>query len=58
MSTIEELLLSAESSRMGTPVHPDPSNAFSDGPQSVTPQHFVSVVQGVRQIAQAIGRTV
>lgn len=39
-------------------VHPDPASALSDGPQSLTPQQFESLMQGARQVAQAIGRTI
>jgi len=38
-------------------VHPDPAHALSDGPQSVTPARFANLVDGVRKIADAVGRT-
>jgi 3-deoxy-7-phosphoheptulonate synthase len=38
-------------------VHPDPDHAASDGAQSLRPAQFTEMVQQVRAIAQAIGRT-
>ncbi len=37
-------------------VHPNPDRALSDGPQSLTPEQFVRLVEEVRQIAQVVGR--
>jgi 3-deoxy-7-phosphoheptulonate synthase len=37
-------------------VHPDPSNALSDGGQSLTPDNFAQMVKQVRAVAQAMGR--
>ena len=39
-------------------VHPDPASALSDGPQSLFFDQFVELMQQIRVIAQAIGRTV
>jgi 3-deoxy-7-phosphoheptulonate synthase len=39
-------------------VHSDPAHALSDGSQSLKPDNFARLVQEVRRIAQAIGRTV
>lgn len=38
-------------------VHADPANAMSDGGQSLKPGNFVKMVDQVRQIARASGRT-
>ena len=38
-------------------VHHDPNRALSDGPQSITPDMFVSLMGELRQIAPVIGRT-
>ncbi len=38
-------------------VHHDPNRALSDGPQSITPDMFESLVRDLRQIAPVIGRT-
>jgi 3-deoxy-7-phosphoheptulonate synthase len=37
-------------------VHPQPEKALSDGPQSLTFPQFAEMMQGVRAIAEAIGR--
>ena len=39
-------------------VHPDPSSARSDGPQSLFFHQFVELMRQIRDIARAIGRTV
>lgn len=37
-------------------VHPSPSEALSDGEQSLTPENFRALVAGIRGLAKAIGR--
>ena len=39
-------------------LHPDPATAMSDGPQSLFFDQFTELMQQIRVIAQAIGRTV
>ena len=39
-------------------LHPDPASAMSDGPQSLFFDQFTELMQQIRVIAQAIGRTV
>ena len=39
-------------------VHPRPEEALSDGQQSLKPQRFARLVEQIRQIAAAVGRTV
>ena len=39
-------------------VHPDPSRALSDGPQSLYPNQFGELMDQIRVIAQAIGREI
>jgi 3-deoxy-7-phosphoheptulonate synthase len=39
-------------------VHPDPDRALSDGAQSLKPQQFAEMMQQIRIIASAVGRTV
>ena len=39
-------------------LHPDPASALSDGPQSLFFDQFTELMQQIRLIAQAIGRTV
>jgi len=38
-------------------VHPDPDNALSDGPQSLRPDEFRALMQELKPIAQAVGRS-
>ena len=38
-------------------VHPDPDHAVSDGAQTLTPEQFAEMMQQVRAIAAAVGRT-
>ena len=37
-------------------VHPHPEAAWSDGAQSLTPEHFAKVVKKARRIAAVIDR--
>ena len=39
-------------------VHPKPEEALSDGPQSLRPQEFKDLMEGIRRIAQAVNREV
>ncbi len=39
-------------------VHPKPEEALSDGPQSLRPAEFSRVMEGIKRIAQAVGRDV
>jgi 3-deoxy-7-phosphoheptulonate synthase len=38
-------------------IHPDPDRAVSDGAQTLNPQQFAEMMQQVRAIAAAVGRT-
>ena len=38
-------------------VHPDPVNAFSDGPQSLKPEKFSRLMENLRPFAELMGRT-
>ncbi|MDR7543502.1 MAG: 3-deoxy-7-phosphoheptulonate synthase [Armatimonadota bacterium] len=37
-------------------VHPDPANAYSDGPQSLTLENFSGLMASLRAVAGAVGR--
>lgn len=37
-------------------VHPNPAKALSDGPQSLTPEGFASLMQDLKVVGQAVGR--
>jgi len=39
-------------------VHPTPDSALCDGPQSLTIENFADCVEGIRAVAQAVGRRV
>jgi 3-deoxy-7-phosphoheptulonate synthase len=39
-------------------VHPNPHAAWSDGPQSLTPERFRQLMERVRKVARAVGREV
>lgn len=39
-------------------VHPDPARAWSDGAQSLTPNRFCELMVQMRQVAQAVGRSI
>jgi 3-deoxy-7-phosphoheptulonate synthase len=39
-------------------VHPDPDHALSDGAQSLFPEQFADLMQRLRMIAPAVGRTI
>ncbi|MCL4459771.1 MAG: 3-deoxy-7-phosphoheptulonate synthase [Chloroflexi bacterium] len=39
-------------------VHPHPEQALSDGPQSLKPDNFRQLMQELRAVAQAVGRTI
>jgi len=37
-------------------VHPNPSQAVSDGPQSLNPGKFADLMQSLQTVAPAVGR--
>jgi 3-deoxy-7-phosphoheptulonate synthase len=37
-------------------VHPKPEEALSDGPQSLKPERFASLMQRIRRVAAAVDR--
>jgi len=37
-------------------VHPNPSEAMSDGAQSLKPEKFAQLVRDIRRVAEAVGR--
>ena len=39
-------------------VHPNPSKAWSDGAQSLTPERFGQLMRELRLVAEAVGRTI
>jgi 3-deoxy-7-phosphoheptulonate synthase len=39
-------------------IHHDPDKAFSDGPQALIPEVYLKLVEELKVIAKAIGRTI
>jgi 3-deoxy-7-phosphoheptulonate synthase len=39
-------------------VHPNPEEALSDGGQSLKPERFATLMDQLRAVAQAVGRTI
>ncbi len=39
-------------------VHPDPANAYSDGPQSLKPARYASLLEELKPFAELMGRTI
>jgi 3-deoxy-7-phosphoheptulonate synthase len=39
-------------------VHPNPSEALSDGAQSLNPKAFAELMGGARKVAEAVGRQI
>jgi 3-deoxy-7-phosphoheptulonate synthase len=39
-------------------VHPNPHEAWSDGSQSLTPDHFTSFMEKARKVAESVGREI
>jgi 3-deoxy-7-phosphoheptulonate synthase len=37
-------------------VHPDPDNAWSDGPQALTPANFADMMRSLDAVVSAMGR--
>jgi 3-deoxy-7-phosphoheptulonate synthase len=37
-------------------VHPHPEEALSDGAQSLKPERFAALMEGLEPVAQAVGR--
>jgi 3-deoxy-7-phosphoheptulonate synthase len=38
-------------------VHPDPINAYSDGPQSLKPEKFAKLMDNIRPFIKLMNRT-
>lgn len=58
VTAISRAAIAAGADGLMIEVHPNPSEAFSDGGQSLKPERFVDLIQQVRAIAEAIGRRV
>lgn len=58
ISPIAKAAVAAGADSLMIEVHPDPSRAWSDGAQSLTPQRFVDLMQELKAIAAAVGREI
>jgi 3-deoxy-7-phosphoheptulonate synthase len=56
VTSIARAAIAAGADGLIVEVHPDPSNAVSDGKQSLKPEKFAKMVKEVGQIAQILGR--
>ncbi len=58
VSAISKAAVAAGADALMLEVHPDPSHAWSDGAQSLTPQRFAKLMEELRLVAQAVGREI
>lgn len=57
VSSMSKAAVAAGADGLLIEVHPNPSEALCDGPQSLTPNNFGSLMTEVQQVAGAVGRT-
>jgi 3-deoxy-7-phosphoheptulonate synthase len=57
VSAIAKAAIAAGADGLIVEVHPNPAEALSDGAQSLPPESFARLVQQVRAIAQAVGKS-
>ena len=55
--TMAKAAIAAGADGLMIEVHNDPANAMCDGPQSITPEQFDELMQQLRPIAQAVGKS-
>ncbi len=58
VGAISKAAVAAGADALMLEVHPDPSHAWSDGAQSLTPQRFTQLMAELRLIATAVGREI
>ena len=58
VGAISKAAVAAGADALMLEVHPDPSHAWSDGAQSLTPQRFTQLMAELRLIAKAVGREI
>jgi 3-deoxy-7-phosphoheptulonate synthase len=54
--TMAKAAVAADTDSLMIEVHPDPAKALSDGPQSLTPENFVELMQEIGSVAEFFGR--
>jgi len=57
VESVAKAAIAAGADGLEIEVHPHPDEALSDGGQSLKPERFAAMVQDIRKIAAAIGRT-
>lgn len=56
VSTMAKASIAAGADGLIIEIHPNPEEAFSDGPQSLFPEQFAIMMKELNPIAQAVGR--
>lgn len=57
VAAVSRAAIAAGADGLMVEVHPDPENALSDGAQSLRPEEFDQLMEQLRPIAEAVGRT-
>ena len=57
VGSVSKAAVAAGADSLMLEVHPDPGRAWSDGAQSLTVERFATLMQELRLVAQAVGRT-
>lgn len=57
VSSMSKASVAAGADGLLVEVHPAPQEALSDGPQSLSPEHFREMMDELREVAQSVGRT-
>lgn len=58
VSSISKAAVAAGADGLIIEVHPNPEEAFSDGPQSLKPDKFAKLVKELELVAKAVGRSI
>jgi 3-deoxy-7-phosphoheptulonate synthase len=58
VTSVSKAAVAAGADGLLVEVHNDPPRALSDGPQSLRPEKFGTLMNQVRRVAEAIGRCV
>ncbi|AFM40123.1 3-deoxy-D-arabinoheptulosonate-7-phosphate synthase [Desulfosporosinus acidiphilus SJ4] len=56
ISSLSKAAVAAGADGLLIEMHPNPEEALSDGPQSLTPEQMMTVAQELEQVAQSVGR--
>lgn len=58
IDSMSKAAIAAGSDGLMLEVHPDPESALSDGPQSLRPDRFARLMEEIKAVAKAVGRTI